>query len=213
MTASEPPRPPNMVAKFFSNPLVGVTGTLASVLGLILAVYFFLAAREVPQLIYFVHPVVSTIAAAGQSSRLSVTFDGKPISTDVTAAQVAFWNNGDRSIRRENILRPFVISVGARVPILEARLVKKSRDVVSVGIDTTRSHDGEIQVTWNILEHNDGGVIQLIFSGSASTPIKAEAVIEGQRAVEGLFFPGTIRSPSEQFAALGDKSASRGSLS
>lgn len=203
MIAPEPSRPTSVFRTFFSNPLVGVAGSIASVVGVILAIYFFLAASEIPQLTYFVHPVRSIIVGAGQSSRLSVTFENNTITTDVTAAQVAFWNNGNRSIRRENVLRPFVIRVGNRIPILEARLLKKSRDVVTLELDSTRIQQGELAVTWNILEHNDGGVIQLVFAGNAQTPIAAEAVVEGQRAVEALSFPGTIRSPGEQYARAG----------
>jgi len=192
--------------RFFSNPVVGVAGAVASVIGVVLAVYFFVAAKEAPRLTYLVHPVRSLIVSAHQSSQLSVEFRGQRIGGDVAAAQVAFWNGGSRSIRPENVLRPFVIKVGGAVPILEARIRRKSRKVVDLELDTARLQHGEVGVTWNILERNDGGVVQLLFAGAVDAPITAEAVIEGQPTVRALGFTERIRSPAEQYV-----SARRGS--
>ena len=187
--------------RFFSNPIVGVTGSLASIVGVILAVYFFTERVPRRELVCFVHPVKSIVVTAGQASRLSVTMDGNEIATDLTAAQIAVWNRGEQSIKLDNVLQPLVIHTEGGEPIVEARIRKSSRDVVKLGLDRSRLQEGELGVTWNILEKNDGGVVQITYGGGPDVAIKADGVIEGQQSPVVLEFAGTIESPTEQYAS------------
>jgi hypothetical protein len=185
--------------RFFANPIVGIVGSIASVIGVALAILFYLAGIREPRLTYYVHPVKSMLASPGENSRLTVFYDKQPIQQAVTVAQVAFWNAGKTSIRRENILQPLAIVVGGNSPILEARLRKVSRDIVQVEIDQTHTRDGILEVKWNILEFGDGGILEIVFLGTAITTISGRAVIEGQANPERLEFSRLIRSPAEQY--------------
>ena len=97
-----------MFLRFFSNPAVGIAGSIASIIGLVLAIYFFDKSSRYRELIYLVHPANAVVVKSGQLSRLSVTLDEKTLNTDVTAAQVAFWNAGNEAIRKDNVLQPFI---------------------------------------------------------------------------------------------------------
>jgi hypothetical protein len=66
---------------------------------------------------------------------------------------------------------------------LEARIRKVSRGVIGTAIDASRLADGVVPVSWKILEHNDGAVIQLIFAGSTETDIEVGGIVEGQPAL------------------------------
>jgi len=191
-----PPQRSRMM-KFFGNPIVGVIGTIASLVGVGLGVWFFIASKRERDLTYFVHPVKSIVARAGETSALSITSNGRPVVGEVTTAQIAFWNRGSESIRSEHILEPFVIKTG--VPILEARLRKTSRAVSGIALDDSSIRKGEITLSWHILEPADGGVVQLIFEGGIDTPITASAIIEGQQTFEPLEFDRKIQSPDEQY--------------
>ena len=187
---------------FFSNPVVGVLGSIASVIGVVLAVYFYINGLQKRQLTYYVHPVKSIVAAANQASRLSIRLDNKPITGSVTAAQIAIWNAGKLPIRPEHVLSPLVLSTGSGCPIIEARIRKKCREVVNIDLDTKKLNKGQLGLTWNILEQNDGGIIEIIFAGPVDTEIQATAVIEGQKAISTIEFSGVIRSPAEQYLNL-----------
>ena len=56
---------------------------------------------------------------AGEASDLSISHNGKKISGNVSAAQMAIWNAGKRPIRENDILSPIVISTGGGQPVLE----------------------------------------------------------------------------------------------
>ena len=69
-----------------NNPAVGIAGTIASIIGVALSVYFFEAAREKPQLIYFVHPAKAAVVRTQENSRIEVQFDGQRLESDITVA-------------------------------------------------------------------------------------------------------------------------------
>lgn len=193
---------PNVFTRFFSNPIVGVTGSVASVLGVIVAFYFYFDSQDYRELRYFVHPARAVVIKAGETSRLSITLDEKPVKRDVSAVQIAFWNEGDKSIRRENVLHPLIIRTGPEFPILEAEIRKKSREVIEVKLDQDRMDVGEIEVDWNILEKHDGAILQLVYLGDTQLPVIATSIIEGQGKIEGKEYSGKIESASEQYSAI-----------
>jgi len=187
------------LSRFFSHPAVGISGAIASLIGLPLAVYFYFAGRSTPRITAYVHPVRATVVKVGQASALTILFRGQPITGgDITAAQLAIWNAGSDPVRQSDILQPVIVRAPA--PILEATIRKKSRDVIEVQLDRSQLANGRVGIAWNILEHGDGVIIQLIYAGSANAPLNVSGVIVGQGNVISMAYGGQVRSASEQFA-------------
>ncbi len=148
---------------------------------------------------YFVHPAKAAVVRADQTSRLSVQFDGQNVTGDITAAQVAFWNAGRRSIRGGDILKPLVVRTANKARILEARLQKSSRDVVGLVLGSSAQSSGEVEIRWNILEQNDGGILQIVYSGGDELAIEAHAVLEGQSEIVRMEYRRPISTPGEVY--------------
>ncbi len=189
----------NPIISFYSKPLVGILGSIASIIGLLLAVYFYYSSVQQRELTYYVHPAKAIIARTDQVSRLTFSIDKQPISSNVTAAQIAFWNSGRLPIKPENILSPFIVKLEEDTPIIEAIIRKQNRDVINVKLNKDNVDKGEIRIDWDILEKNDGAILQIIFAGGTDKLIKAKGVIEGQGEVDELSFSGKIRTPIEQY--------------
>jgi hypothetical protein len=66
----------NALIAFFSNPLVGFLGSIASILSLGLAFYFYFANKQEPRLTYYVHPVRAALVQTGKMSDFKVLFMG-----------------------------------------------------------------------------------------------------------------------------------------
>jgi hypothetical protein len=89
------------------------------------------------------------------------------------AVQVAVWNQGRETIRKSDVLRPLVIKTDT--PILEVVVRKEARPgIVGLKLDESESEKGRLGVSWDILEENDGGVIQLIMSAASDVNVTAE---------------------------------------
>lgn len=110
--------------------------TTATLISVPLAAYFYLQAREYPELAYFVSPVKAIVVRKGQASSLITSRNGKTIETDVTTAQIAIWNRGKRPIRSTNVLAPIVVQIEGDSAILEASVRKRSRDVTRLALHT-----------------------------------------------------------------------------
>lgn len=172
------------IRRLLENPFVSGVGWLVGIMSLPLAIYMYLVPHRHRDLSYMVHPAKAVIVKTGQLSRLSVSLDGNAVTTDVTAAQVAFWNEGNESIRAEHVLQPLRIKVN--VPIVDATIRRPARDVVRLALDKTQMARGELGVTWNILEGGDGGSVQIVFAGGPDVHVTADAVIEDQPVIRKL---------------------------
>jgi len=189
----------NVLWRFFSNPIVGLIGSIASIAGLILAFYFFFASKIYPDLTFYIHPVRATIVKMDQASRLAVRLDNKDIKQDITAVQIAVWNRGNKPIRTHEVLEPIYIHSSDGTPILEARIVSVTRDVVGMTLDRSELDKGKVGMSWKILEEGDGSSIQLIYGGIPETHFKMKGAIEGQKSISEFQKPIKIQSAEEQY--------------
>ncbi len=187
------------IIRFFGNPLVGFLGSVASIVGLILAVFFYLESREAPELTYHLHPIRTSVVKAGEASDLLISHKGKEIKGNVSAAQVAIWNAGKKPIKREEILLPIVISTEGGQPVLEAKIRRMSRPLIGFTLDNTRLHEGKVIVGWRILERGDGAIIQMIYAGDQEVPLRVSGSVVGQNKLVQLVYSGKLRSPEEQY--------------
>lgn len=194
--------PKNRLIRFFSNPLAGGLGTAITAISVLLAIYFYLEQKEFRKLTYYVHPVKAVVVKGGQISKLTATYNDKPIKTDITVAQVAFWNEGRLSITSSNILKPIVLYTVHKTPILEATIRKVSRDVIKLQLHPQEDQNGRITISWQILEQNDGGIIQLTYAGSPDMDINVDGVIEGQKEIERIQFFGKIKSAHDYYSDI-----------
>ena len=184
--------------RLFQNPIIGMIGSAAGVIGLILTIYFAHQSTKRRNLVFYVNPAQAVVVKTGEASRLRVLYGNEELTSDVTAAQVAIWNDGNESIRPENILQEIMIRTVPAVPILEATVRKTSRPVVSFALDHSQFAHGELGVSWNILEHDDGAVIQLVYAGPPTTKIEASGVVEGQQNIDHPHGWGTKPSEDDQ---------------
>jgi len=179
---------------FFSNPIVGITGTFASILSVFLAILFYNNSKSSRELTYLVNPVKSIIASVDNSTDMSVTYKNNPIKGNISSMQVAFWNSGKESIKKENILQPLVFSFENNVEIIEVRIVKTSRKIINIKLNEEEIKTGKLALSWDILEYNDGAVIQFIYNSSPDIKINVSAIIEGQSVIAELKYKPKIQS-------------------
>jgi len=97
---------------------------------------------------------------AGQTSGLTVLFKGKETGPNVTAVQIAIWNNGNTPIHKENILDDITLRLDPDYTILEASVRKVTRSVTGFEIVPSPSDPRHLLLRWRILEPGDGAIIK-----------------------------------------------------
>jgi hypothetical protein len=169
---------------FAANPLVGLVSFLIGFVSLGATVYFGLQSLKSRDLSLYLNPTKTTIVKSGQASDLHVLYRGQPITADVTALQVAIWNAGKEPIRPEHFLTPIMIETSPKAPILEARIQRLTRPETQFTVKADQAAEGKVEISWRILEHNDGALLQFIVAGGTATVVVPRGTIEGQRNVQ-----------------------------
>jgi hypothetical protein len=166
---------------FFWLSIVGTVGTL---LGVVLSVYFYQASQIKPLLTFGVHPLKTELQRPDYEKELGFIYKGKPVGSEsITSVQVSIWNAGTRSIRDSDVLDPFRLVMPDGSAILSVRVKKTSRPICGFErLDNQEDYKaGSCRLKWHILEPGDGAVLQIIYAGSARRDPKLEGAVEGQR--------------------------------
>lgn len=190
--------PSNWLFRLFLHPAMVTICSIFTVIGLPLSIFFYRAAIQKPELAVYVSPVRAAVVNGSGLSKLKVFLGNREVPGDITAAQIAIWNQGSAGIRPGNVLKEVLLSTSTKSPILEASVRKTTRDVVGLSLDQAHLDEGKVGIHWDILEKNDGGIIQLVYSGGPETQILASGVIEGQPTIKQISYSGKIISPDDQ---------------
>jgi hypothetical protein len=194
----------NPISSFFSKPIVGILGSIFSIIALPLSVYFYIESIQSPNLTFSRNPSKLEIvtASASKSSKFSVDYNGQPVSGDISIAQIAIWNQGNKPIKAEDMLAPVILhTTTPGVDILEASVGKTSRKAIEFKIQTNQLQEKQIPVTWKILEQGDGGVIEIIYVGAPDANFDVKGEIVGQKDIGITQYSNEIgfQSPDEEF--------------
>ena len=179
-----------------SDRLLSLLSVGTGVIGLGLAFYFYRRSVEERIPTYYVDPVRTSIVAStgAKPSELEVLYNGTPLKEgDVTAVRVYFWNDGRMPIRNTDILRPLSLVVNPSARILDARVLKSSRQVTNIAVGLQSSMGG-VPLLFDVLEENDGAAIQIIYAGSPSADIAITGVVVGAHEVRRKLPPQSLFS-------------------
>jgi hypothetical protein len=166
---------------FFWFSIVGTVGTL---LGVVLSVYFYQASQIKPLLTFGVHPLKTELQRPDYEKELGFIYKGKPVGSEsITAVQVSIWNAGTRSIRDSDVLDPFRLVMPDGSAILSVRVKKTSRPICGFErLDNQEDYkSGTCRLKWLILEPGDGAVLQIIYAGGARRDPTLKGAVEGQK--------------------------------
>jgi hypothetical protein len=161
---------------------ISIASLLIGLLALGSGFYFYLASVSVRAPTFLIDPARAVIVSNDPDtvSDLSVLYKGNRLDqTNVTAVRIYFWNSGKDPIRSTDVLRPISVSLPQNIPVLDVQVVKYSRDVASLRVAMNSGSRNKVNITFDILEKNDGGSIQIIYAGPPTVPLTFGGVIVG----------------------------------
>jgi hypothetical protein len=191
-------RPSRLRTFFAANPWWGFAGFVVGFIGIALTIYIYFVTREVPEIRYYVNPVRAVIAKAGVNSALSVLYNNQPVPDDVTSASIAIWNAGKKPVSASDVLAPLQIVLAQGHGILEAKLVSATRSVVGLQLEKSALDAGKVPLQFRILEHNDGGIVQLLYRGDPSVNVSMQGSVIGQPYPKGMVYAGRLQTQADQ---------------
>lgn len=160
-----------------------VISILIGLAGIGLGIYFYSQSKEIRDLSYSISPSKALVLDSKRASKLRVLYDSTIISSDIVAIQLAIWNRGKQSIKKSNILKNIEVKNNNRVKILETSIRKVSREVTNFSVVQNNYNNGNIPLNWDILENNDGAVLQILYAGNLNAKFFLNGIIEGQENI------------------------------
>ena len=173
----------SFVKRIFSNPYMNLLSIVIGLIGIILAVYFYSQSKESRDLVYSINPSKALVVDSKKASNIQVLFNNKIISSDIVAVQVAVWNHGKKSIKKGDSLQAIKITTNDSLKILETSIREISRKVTNFSIAKDSLDNRSILLDWDILENNDGAIIQILFSGKLDSRFFINGAFEGQSKI------------------------------
>lgn len=118
---------------------------------------------------------------AGDEAPFSIiTQDGQEIRSNVTALTAYFWNQGDKPIKSEHVLRPIRISFpDSSIRILDFKVSRLTRPVTNFHVSLDSLDMRSLKLSFSILEKEDGASINIIYTGSPQDTLITSGVVEG----------------------------------
>ena len=162
-----------------ASPGLSLVGLVVGALSLITGCVFYYKSRRVriPK-----YQVLSTTLVEGDSDQpdgLTFAFKGVP-QNRVTVSKLLFWNQGDETIRRADLVAadPLRFTLhGAE--LLDLRVVASSASSCGVGVNTEAANT--FSMTFDYLDRDDYAIIQVVHTGSQYSRIKCSGRVLGCR--------------------------------
>lgn len=158
-------------------------GLAGIIVGIAVSLFFWWLSEKTKDLTFAVSPTRPQIVRSGLASDVKSFYKGVEITGNLSVIQLAVWNQGRDPIRGpEDILRQVTITPATGMKILEAKIVKTTRDEIGFLL-SPQNADGAFGLNWRILERGDGALIQLFVVDAPDSPLTVAGTVVGQGAL------------------------------
>jgi hypothetical protein len=145
--------------------------------------YFLYVGYKLREPTFFFDPIRTTIldhANAADAPLTLLTSKGDTITSDVVSVYIYFFNQGEETIKYENVYAPLKVKLDTNSRILDFKIIKSARTVsgIDVTIDSTNTF---LNIRFRALEKDDGFVGQVIFAGNKDAQLFIEGGIDGAK--------------------------------
>lgn len=194
---------------FVDNPIIQLVALLSGIIGLPVAFLTYRLSRKdkLPRYAYESKTLIEGIDSAVPG--LQVVFEGVP-QKRITVTDVYFWNGGRDTIRKADLTGddPLRIECALGGEVLSATLIYATATSCGVSkpavIRPGEKLPTQIHFSFDFLDFNDGGVIQVVHTGPALQRLEVTGKIIGARKIQGTNI-GISSSPKSETSPTATK--------
>ena len=160
-----------------------VSSVISIAITIIYGYYFLYVGHKLREPTFFVDPIRTTIldkTNAADAPLYLLTSKGDTITSDVVSVYIYFFNQGEETIKYENVYAPLKVKLDTDSRILDFKIIRSAREVsgIRVTIDSTNKF---LNIAFMALEKDDGFVGQVIFAGNKDSQLFIEGGIDGAK--------------------------------
>lgn len=163
-----------------------ISSIISIAITIVFGYYFLYIGNRERKPTFYLDPTRTTIldkSNAANAPLLLLKSNGDTILADVTSVYFYFFNQGEETIKQENIYAPLKIVMSDSAEILDFKILKVARPVS--GMQLARDAvSNSLAIDFKALEKDDGFVGQIIFEGHKNATIRLEGGIDGVKHFE-----------------------------
>ena len=184
-----------LLQKFVQNPMFQLLSLGLGLIGIILAVLFYIKSRRYKAPMYEISSTTLIENLSAKLTGLEVNFKGIP-QERITVSRLVFWNDGSDTIRLTDLtnMAPITIQLASGAKLLDASVVHVSEEANQFSIITKQESTQEdapshIIISFDYLDKYEGGVIQIVHTGKSTHAISVTGKVKGAGEVRHLAAP------------------------
>ena len=167
-----------------NNPMITLISLLIGLAGLTVGIYSISLSIQKRSPSFLADPDRTEIIKQERITNAPIKIlrtNDEQIIGDITSVKLYFWNKGKMPIERKDILAPLKITLNdPQGEILDYSLQVISREVTNIKIIRSLEEPKlALSVDFDILEHNDGFCLQVIYLGNPTAKFNFSGEIKG----------------------------------
>jgi len=198
-----------LLQRIAQNPLVTLLSLALGVIGIILALVFYLKSRKLKVARYEVlsRTIVEDLTA--KLDGLEVRYQQVP-QQRITVSRVFVWNEGTDTIDTADLtpIDPLRVEFSEGAELLDARIVFQTYPANQVRINvpalpSESKTPTNLNISFDYLDHSDGAIVQLVHTGARSHKIVVKGKIKGSEPIQRVTSPAyrAFPKPVRELAA------------
>jgi len=177
------------------NPLVSIGGLVCGVIGIVLAIVFYIRGRRVSSIKYDYLGRSLVEGLSGALEGIEVRYKGS-VQDRITVSRFAFWNAGTETIRAGDLTDDALrVACKQGIQILDHRVVE-TNDVtnkISLGAVQNAEDEASVSIRFDYLDPNDGAVLQIVHDGHERTRFRLVGSLKGSCSIARSESPASRR--------------------
>ena len=173
---------PATINSLASNPWITLGGFVIGLLGLVLAIVFYVKAKK-ERIPCYERSSRTLIEGVDKTlDGLQLHYRGQPQSR-ITVTKIVFWNEGRETIDKSDLVNadPIRVLCPPNVDILDIQVIQfsSSANTVTLGLPSNSDEHQSYPIQFEYLDHRDYFVIQIVHNGDDTQTFEIDGKIKG----------------------------------
>ena len=154
-------------------------------IGIFLAIFFYLKGKKEQKPTFSIRSFNLVKEFSKKITSIELLYFGEKVE-NLTITKVAFWNDGDKPIRKDDIAAadPLKIVVDNKYEIFEAEILDSTTNEANQ-FELVKKDNKSRLITFDFLSHNEGAIMQIAHSGLSSKDVNVTGrIIESGKPKE-----------------------------
>jgi hypothetical protein len=162
---------------------------ISILVGFLISLYFYSKSIEAREPTFYQEPYSLNIInkeLIKSAPLIITTLDGTEIEGNVYSTTFCFFNQGKKSIKKENVLKRIEIEISdSTTHIVAFKVLKISREISQISLSRDSLKNNILLIDFSILETGDGLLAQVVYSTNSNPELKFMGIIEGAKNIKG----------------------------